>query len=104
MILPPMGVRNPVVIWRESNLRADTHHVNSIAEWKGKLIISAFGRKFGTLWSSAFDGYIHDVTRDRRIKGGIYHPHSLAPRGDRRVLFRVMPEAFVESSRADIRL
>ena len=81
--LAPLGVRNPEVIWRASNTGTDTHHINSIIEWQGSLVISAFGPKFGTLWASAMDGYIHDISQDRRIKGGIYHPHSLSVLGDR---------------------
>jgi hypothetical protein len=81
--LGPPGLSNPIVVWQASNFETDTHHINSIAEWQGNLIISAFGPKFGTLWSSAFDGYIHDISRDRCVKTGIYHPHSLAALGDR---------------------
>jgi hypothetical protein len=81
--LGPVGVSNSVVMWRASNTRTDTHHVNSITRWNGNLVISAFGPKFGALWSSAFDGYIHDISRNRCIKAGIYHPHSLAAQGNR---------------------
>jgi hypothetical protein len=85
--LGPKGVSNPVVIWRASDTTTDTHHVNSITGWDGNLVISAFGPKFGTLWSSAFDGYIHDISRNRSIKGGIYHPHSLAVHRNRLYYF-----------------
>ena len=81
--LGPTGLSNPVVIWQASNLGTDTHHVNSIVEWKGSLVISAFGPKFGALWTSAFDGYIHDISENRCIRGGIYHPHSLTAKGKR---------------------
>lgn len=74
---------NPVVIWQANNLGIDTHHVNSIVDWKGSLVISAFGPKFGALWTSAFDGYIHDISENRCIRGGIYHPHSLTAKGER---------------------
>jgi hypothetical protein len=92
--LGPAGVSNPSVIWRASNVGTDTHHVNSIIEWQGSLAISAFGPKFGTLWASAMDGYIHDITRDRRIKGGIYHPHSLSTWGHRLCYFESYRKLF----------
>ena len=81
--LGPKSVRDPQVIWRATVSSTDTHHVNSITRWKGNLVASAFGPKFGTLWTSALEGYIHDISRDVRIKNGIYHPHSLSVRGDR---------------------
>jgi uncharacterized protein DUF4915 len=76
------GAINPRAVWRASPCGSDTHHVNSIADWNGNLVVSAFGPKFGTLWTSALEGYIHDISRDVRIKSGIYHPHSLSVRGD----------------------
>jgi hypothetical protein len=76
------GVKNSQVVWSASSSGSDTHHVNSIADWQGNLVVSAFGPKFGTLWTSALEGYIHDISRDVRIKSGIYHPHSLSVRHD----------------------
>jgi len=71
---------NPTVIWRASDTGTDTHHVNSIIRMDGDIYVSAFGPKLGQLWSSASNGYIHNITRDLRIKDGIYHPHSLTER------------------------
>jgi hypothetical protein len=76
------GAKNSQVVWSASPSGSDTHHVNSIADWQGNLVVSAFGPKFGTLWASALEGYIHDISRDVRIKSGIYHPHSLSVRSD----------------------
>jgi hypothetical protein len=81
--LSPLGVDAPQEVWRASESGVDTHHINSIIEWDGNLVISAFGPKDGTLWASASNGYIHDITRDIRVKSGIYHPHSLCTRGER---------------------
>ncbi len=72
------GMENPEVVWRASNSKIDTHHVNSIIEVGEEIFISAFGEKTGTLWSSATNGYIYNITRDVRVKDRIYHPHSLA--------------------------
>jgi hypothetical protein len=71
-------VRDPEVFWRASNSGADTHHVNSIMEINAEIFVSAFGPKEGVLWSSAVNGYIHNITSDTRVKEGIYHPHSLS--------------------------
>ncbi len=74
------GVHNSQVIWRASEGQVDTHHINSITELNGELYISAFGPKTGVLWSSASNGYIHNITREIRVREGIYHPHSLSGR------------------------
>ena len=81
--LAPKGLSDRQVVWRASLAGCDTHHVNSISSWEGSVVVSAFGPKFATLWTSALEGYIHDISRDVRIKNGIYHPHSLSVRGDR---------------------
>lgn len=74
------AVHNPRVIWRASDAHTDTHHINSIVEKDGELFISAFGPKSDQLKSTATNGYIHNITKDIRVKEGIYHPHSLAIR------------------------
>jgi hypothetical protein len=74
------GFRDPKVIWRASASRDDTHHVNSITQWRGNLVVGAFGPRLGSLWSSASEGYLHDVDRGLCIQSGIYHPHSLSVR------------------------
>ncbi len=74
-------IQNPRVIWQASDEKRDTHHVNSIAQINGELIVSAFGPKEGKLWSTAKRGYIYNLTRDEMIKEDIYHPHSLSVRG-----------------------
>ncbi len=73
---------NPRVIWRASSEKRDSHHINSIVENKGELFISAFGPKSGELWASAPNGYIQNITRDIRVKDGIFHPHSLSARNE----------------------
>ena len=77
------GLSDSRVVWRASRAGIDTHHVNSVAVWEGNVVVSAFGPKFGVLWTSALEGYVHDISRDVRIKNGIYHPHSLSVRRDR---------------------
>jgi hypothetical protein len=71
-------VRDPLVFWRASNSGTDTHHVNSIMEINSEIFVSAFGPKEGALWSTATNGYVHNITSDTRVKDGIYHPHSLS--------------------------
>jgi hypothetical protein len=74
------SVGNPRVVWRASDAKKDTHHVNSIAIAERDILVSAFGPKAAELWSTATNGYIHNITRDLRIKDDIYHPHSLSVR------------------------
>jgi hypothetical protein len=70
------------VAWRASSASSDTHHLNSIAEFRGSLVVSGFGPKAGALWSSATDGYIWDIEHDMPVLRDIHHPHSVACRGD----------------------
>jgi hypothetical protein len=73
-------LESPRVIWHASMEKKDTHHINSIVENQGELFISAFGPKAENLWASAPNGYVHNITRNSRVKDGIYHPHSLSAR------------------------
>jgi len=73
-------LNNPMVFWRASESGKDTHHVNSIINQGNELFVSAFGPKTNTLWASASNGYIHNITKNIRIKESIYHPHSLSER------------------------
>lgn len=70
-------------IWRASDAGADTHHVNSVATWQNRVVISAFGPKVGDLWRTAVFGYVYDITVGTRLIEGIYQPHSLSTRGGR---------------------
>lgn len=72
------SLANPTVIWQPSKENKDTHHINSIILRDNELFISAFGPKTEQLWASAKNGYIHNITKDKRVKEGIYHPHSLS--------------------------
>lgn len=72
--------QEPKTVWRASDARFDTHHVNSIAESDGDLVVSAFGAKAGTLWSTAAQGYLHNITRDERVKEGVHQPHTVVAR------------------------
>src|SRR4030042_6820095 len=67
------------VLWKPSNSTgtADAHHINSIFMSDNRIYISAFGPKKAEKWSSADDGYIYNVTKNRKEITGIYHPHSV---------------------------
>lgn len=68
------------VFWRpdDSPDRCDHHHLNSIVARDGELVVSGFGRKADVeRWSSARDGFIHNLTRGRDLVRGIYQPHSV---------------------------
>jgi hypothetical protein len=93
-------VRKEEVYWRPEpdGPAADVHHLNAICAWAGDLVVSGFGRKAGTQWSSAREGFILNTnTRTgERIVSGAGHPHSLAEIGGRL--------AYCESSRMALRL
>jgi len=70
-------------IWTPSTSKGkkDTHHINSICQKNGDLLISAFGPKAGDLWKSAQEGYVINITSNRPIISPISHPHSLLSAG-----------------------
>lgn len=74
-------VANPAVIWNvqgdRSNIRQDTHHVNSIALWNEDIVVSAFGPKSGETWSTATKGYLLNLTQRTILAENLYQPHSL---------------------------
>lgn len=69
----------PEIIWRPrgSKGKEDTHHVNSISYWNGELYVTAFGLKEGDSWRTTKNGYVHNISKDKQVINGIYHPHSL---------------------------
>jgi hypothetical protein len=73
----------PRVVWRATNSGRDSHHLNSLIEVAGELFVSGFGPKTDTTWTSATNGYIHNISRDVRLRDGIYQPHSLSVRNQR---------------------
>jgi hypothetical protein len=72
-------IKNLGNIWTPegSNGSSDEHHINSACSYNGEIFVSAFGPKKGKLWSTAEDGYIYNISKHRKVLGGIYHPHSL---------------------------
>jgi hypothetical protein len=74
------SLENPRIIWKASDTKTDTHHINSIAEKDGEILISAFGPKAGQLWSTASNGYIYNITVNAFAAEGLYHPHSVTTR------------------------
>jgi glucose/arabinose dehydrogenase len=64
------------VIWTPTGSGTDTHHINSLALANGDVLCSAFGAKEADSWASATNGYIHNVTRDTPVVGGLRQPHT----------------------------
>lgn len=71
------GFVNPKTVWHASDTRMDTHHINSIVQKDGEIIVSAFGPKEGSSWKTAKNGYIFNLTTGEYLKKNIPHPHSL---------------------------
>ena len=76
-------LENCRVVWRASDAGRDTHHINSVVEKDGEILVSAFGPKEGALWATSMNGYIYNVTAGTTVLKGIYHPHSLSVRNGR---------------------
>ena len=66
------------VAWRPEpdGPRQDIHHLNAIGRFDGRVVVSGFGKRAGELWSSATNGFVHDIERDDRLVEGIEQPHS----------------------------
>ncbi|MEO5905830.1 MAG: DUF4915 domain-containing protein, partial [Saprospiraceae bacterium] len=73
-------VINESVFWRPDpdGERLDHHHLNSICQWNGDIIISGFGRKLvPDDWNTALNGFVYNITQHRSIYEGLIQPHSL---------------------------
>ncbi len=77
-IAPNLELIRPEIVWRASRSKRDFHHINSIVQVDGDILISAFGKKDGRSWKTATNGMIFNLTRGQVIKTGIVHPHSLS--------------------------
>jgi hypothetical protein len=69
--------RKPRMLWSPSSSRSDTHHVNCVTVCDNHILVSAFGPREGSFWSTAVNGYIYDVTAKQLMCTGIRQPHSL---------------------------
>jgi hypothetical protein len=76
--VPHGVVLDETVVWRPdpSASRADHHHLNGLALADTHLIVSGFGRKAGTLWQSARDGFIYG-TDGQLLAANLEQPHSV---------------------------
>jgi hypothetical protein len=65
-------------VWKPeiSKGESDTHHINSIFKYNSDIYISAFGER-GEKWSSAKNGYILNINKNKKEIEHIYHPHSV---------------------------
>lgn len=75
-LTPPDGGPQEDVVWRHGDGTADTIHCNSVLRHQGRLHVSGFGPRTGTLWSTAEEGFVLDVETGRVAVPSIYHPHS----------------------------
>lgn len=69
------------VLWRANSGGTDTHHVNGLHVYDGRVLCTAFGPRLGPSWADAVDGYVYDLTTGAYLMRGIYQPHSLASNG-----------------------
>jgi hypothetical protein len=83
-----MGVENgkiksEAVYWKysEGSYGFDGDHVNSICIHDGRILVSAFGKKETSLWSSAQNGFVIDIESGRKLHEGLCQPHTLTSYG-----------------------
>jgi hypothetical protein len=69
-------VTDPQVVWTPTGAKSDTHHINSIVVADGEVLCSAFGAREHDSWSTAQNGYIHNITTDTMVVTGLRQPHS----------------------------
>lgn len=65
------------VFWQASDAATDTVHLNSLLWHNNQCLVSAFGSKKETLWRSADEGYVFNISTGEYLLKNIYHPHSL---------------------------
>lgn len=72
------------ILWKpeDSSGEKDTYHINSIFVFDSQVYVSAFGSKKLEKWSSANEGYIMNITENRKEFDFIYHPHSIFIEGN----------------------
>ena len=68
------------LVWRANTRNRDTIHLNSLVFWEGELLVSAFGKRTGSLWKGSQAGYVINITRNRVVRNHLAHPHSLVTR------------------------
>jgi hypothetical protein len=92
------NIVSETVVWRADldGPRTDNHHLNAIYPWRGDLVVSGFGKKTGTLWSSATQGFLQCVGSGERLASFLHHPHSITDIGD--------TLAYCESATRSVRL
>jgi len=57
--------------------RQDANHLNSVYLFGDRVLVSGFGMKSATKWSSAGSGFVIDVDCHETLISGVHHPHSL---------------------------
>src|SRR4029077_14984154 len=74
-----VDVIDEVGFWQpeKNEPRQDVHHLNSLIEYDGELLVSGFGKKEGDRWSSARSGFVLNLTRHPALASGIQQPHAL---------------------------
>lgn len=71
------------IYWRASGAGDDRHHVNSVACYRGELLLSCFGESTTAERHAAKSGSIVSIDTGGVLAGGIRHPHSLTSGEDR---------------------
>lgn len=64
---------------------SDSHHVNCLANWNGRVVFSAFGdftNSRGYKNNSLENGYVRDLLTGERLIEGLSQPHSLTEHGN----------------------
>jgi len=67
------------IFWKpeDSSGEKDTYHINSIFIFDNQVYVSAFGSMKSEKWNSADEGYIMNITKNKKEIDHIYHPHSV---------------------------
>jgi hypothetical protein len=77
------GVTDKRIYWRKKDAYGwDIDHLNSICRYQGLMLVSGFGERDSSLWSSARKGFILDTGSGEVIYEGLCQPHSLTSCGD----------------------
>lgn len=96
LVLQDGHVTSERAIWRGSDERSDTNHLNGVCGTESGYVISGFGPRADESWASATSGFIKVLDTGEVLLDGLQQPHSVAAVGGQ--------IAYCESRRGVVRL
>ena len=65
-----------LLYWQANQKDKDSLHLNSLVTYRGRVLLTGFGRKSGKFWRTASNGFVKDLSDNSDLAGPIFHPHT----------------------------